>query len=231
MENFSIFHDAVGHLCDAVDRDHTFELWRWSKDARWQPDSAGTHFVVVSRGQITIECASGEFMVKDGMVFCAPGQLALRGSGSAFGITAHNYKGLFQLVGPVEPVGRLRYIDGCTDSVLVSPQVKGEPCLNHLHFPPRTEQTRHTHPSFRAGLVLRGRGICRLTSGDVPLVPGCMFHLPSGLLHGFHTEHDSMDVIAFHPDSDCGPQDDDHPMVNRTFVDGIAANNIARIRT
>ena len=42
---------------------------------------------------------------------------------------------------------------------------------------------------------------------------------------------DEMDVVAFHPDSDTGPQPDDHPMVNRTIVDGVSATNIAAIRT
>jgi hypothetical protein len=40
-----------------------------------------------------------------------------------------------------------------------------------------------------------------------------------------------MDVIAWHPDSDFGPEDDDHPMVNRTIVDGVSAAKIADIRT
>lgn len=40
-----------------------------------------------------------------------------------------------------------------------------------------------------------------------------------------------MDVIAYHPDSDFGPQDEDHPMVNRTIVDGVSASKLEAIRT
>ena len=39
-----------------------------------------------------------------------------------------------------------------------------------------------------------------------------------------------MCVIAYHPDSDFGPTDDDHPMVNRTIVDGVPVNQ-SNIRT
>jgi hypothetical protein len=40
-----------------------------------------------------------------------------------------------------------------------------------------------------------------------------------------------MRVVAYHPDSDFGPQDEDHPMINRTIVDGVSASKIDAIRT
>ena len=40
-----------------------------------------------------------------------------------------------------------------------------------------------------------------------------------------------MDVIAYHPDSDFGPQDEDHPMINRTIVDGVQASRIKDIHS
>ena len=40
-----------------------------------------------------------------------------------------------------------------------------------------------------------------------------------------------MNVVAFHPDSDFGATDINHPMINRTIVDGISANSIDSIRT
>eukprot|EP00548_Thalassiothrix_antarctica_P011082 CAMPEP_0194153598 /NCGR_PEP_ID=MMETSP0152-20130528/56993_1 /TAXON_ID=1049557 /ORGANISM="Thalassiothrix antarctica, Strain L6-D1" /LENGTH=43 /DNA_ID= /DNA_START= /DNA_END= /DNA_ORIENTATION= len=40
-----------------------------------------------------------------------------------------------------------------------------------------------------------------------------------------------MDVIAAHPDSDYGPTNTDHPMVNRTIVNGISASLIPSIQT
>ncbi|MEZ5600003.1 MAG: hypothetical protein R3F36_02845 [Candidatus Competibacteraceae bacterium] len=40
----------------------------------------------------------------------------------------------------------------------------------------------------------------------------------SGCLHSFFTEETALDVVAWHPDSDFGPRDDDHPMINRTVI-------------
>jgi quercetin dioxygenase-like cupin family protein len=136
----------------------------------------------------------------------------------------------FQL-GAVERIGRLRYIDGCTDSLLVPPWRRGEACLNHLHIPPGVEQTMHTHPSDRIGVVIRGRGQCVTPDGITELAPGVLWRIPADGLHRFRTPSASLDVIAFHPDSDTGPTDDDHPMVRKTFVDGVSAAEIDRIRT
>jgi hypothetical protein len=33
------------------------------------------------------------------------------------------------------------------------------------------------------------------------------------------TEDSHLDVIAYHPDTDFGPTDDNHPMINRTWFD------------
>ena len=49
--------------------------------------------------------------------------------------------------------------------------------------------------------------------------------------HCFRTEDSGMCVIAYHPDSDFGPTDDEHPMINRTIVDGKRANEQTEIRT
>lgn len=65
----------------------------------------------------------------------------------------------------------------------------------------------------------------------VSLVSGYAFIMKTGTLHSFDTTVESMDVITFHPDSDVGMTDDDHPMVNRTMVDGISARSINHIRT
>jgi hypothetical protein len=63
----------------------------------------------------------------------------------------------FSLGGPIEWFGRLKYIDGCTDSLLISPWRLGAACLNLLHIPPGVQQTMHTHPSDRIGVVVTGR--------------------------------------------------------------------------
>jgi hypothetical protein len=149
--------------------------------------------------------------------------------------------------GFLEDEGRLKYIDGCTDSLLIPPVKLGDPCLNHLHFPPNIEQTMHTHPSHRIGMVARGNGRCVTPFGDLPLTEGMIFVIkehqdgatakaadgksyPTGS-HCFFTDQENMDVIAFHPDSDFGATDVDHPMINRTIVDGVSASQLKDIQT
>lgn len=141
------------------------------------------------------------------------------------------YYGFDRAGGPIEPLGRLRYIDLCSDTLLAGPMKKGEPCLNHLHFPKGIDQTQHTHPSSRIGIVVRGRGACITPLGETALVPGLVFYIPKDGLHKFKTTDQEMDVIAYHPDSDFGPTDEEHPMVNRTLVDGHKIDNTVGIHT
>jgi quercetin dioxygenase-like cupin family protein len=138
----------------------------------------------------------------------------------------------FLMGGPVEARGRLRYIDGCTDSLLIAPWRRGEACLNLLHIPAGVEQTMHTHPSDRIGVVVDGRGQCVTPDGVVELSPGLIWRIPADGPHRFRTPHgDAVRIVAWHPDSDTGPTDDDHPMVNRTLVGGVSAAEIDAIRT
>lgn len=135
------------------------------------------------------------------------------------------FTGMRGFGGPIEPKGRLKYIDGCSDSILMLPPLLGDPVLNHLHFPGGIEQTAHTHPSTRSGAVARGVGWCETPLGQSKLVPGLVFHIPTNGEHRFLTSASEMDVIAYHPDSDWGPTDQEHPMVNRTWVDGAKVDN------
>jgi len=135
------------------------------------------------------------------------------------------FLGIRTFGGPIEAVGRLRYIDRCSDTLLVPPPLLGDPCLNHLHFPPGIEQSEHTHPSVRAGAVARGLGWCDTPDGRTPLEPGSIFCIPADGRHRFVTDGSTLDVIAYHPDSDWGPTDQDHPMINRTWVDGEKIDN------
>lgn len=142
------------------------------------------------------------------------------------------FNGVTAMGGPIEPLGRLKYIDGCSDTLLACPPLLGDPCLNHLHFPPNIDQTEHTHPSNRSGGIARGSGLCITPYGEVPLVPGLIFHIPYNGKHRFKTDANSeLDVIAYHPDSDWGPTDTEHPMVNRTLVDGSKVDNSVGVHT
>lgn len=131
-----------------------------------------------------------------------------------------HYKALNTIGGPIEETGRLKYIDGCSDTLLISPPLLGDPCLNFLHFPTATKQTMHHHPSFRFGMVSRGKGKSITLDSIQQLDEGDIFYIPALLEHKFDTHQSSMDVIAFHPDSDWGPTDEMHPMINRTWLNG-----------
>jgi mannose-6-phosphate isomerase-like protein (cupin superfamily) len=178
--------------------------------------SGGTIFgMITSTSQVTI--GPDTFTLRTGAYFVASEPVQIT-SGSGLGIVLANYRGLRQLGGPIEPTGRLRYIDGCSDTLLVCPPRLGEPCLNHLHLPARTDQSEHTHPTARIGVIAKGTGRCRTASGPIDLKEGLGWYIPPGLKHSFVTGEQSLDVLAWHPDSDFGPTDEDHPMVNRTFV-------------
>lgn len=130
--------------------------------------------------------------------------------------------------GPIEPKGRLRYIDRCSDSLLIGPPMLSDPCLNLLHFPPGIHQTAHTHPSVRCGAIADGAGYCINGDGErLDLLPGMIWVIPAETVHSFHTvdSGSTLNVIAYHPDTDFGPQDENHPMLNRTWVDGKPVDN------
>ena len=104
-------------------------------------------------------------------------------------VTKIGYK-CMPMLGQTENNGRLSYIDGCSDSVLVSMPRMGDPVLNYLHFPTGIYQTQHTHPSIRMGVVIDGEGEAfqeqsNYSDGWVkPLKKGCMFMLNTGYLIG-----------------------------------------------
>lgn len=216
----------TGLLREIRHHGRVFQVAAWNADT-WTLAEEATHFGFVASGRCELTGGSGSFSLLSGMYFSQPGGGQIRGESSGLVISRLDYQGLFQLGGPIETTGRLQYIDGCSDTLLISPVVRGEPCLNLLVIPPGTAQTAHTHPSFRAGVIVGGRGYCQLPEGRVSLEPGDAFVIEADGLHSFHTTEDSLTVIAFHPDSDFGPHRDDHPMINRTIVDGVSAAKLS----
>lgn len=209
-------HDFSGQEFPAI-----VSSWR---DGELVLESRGTHFGFVAAGSAQLQWNRTAYPLAEGMYFSVPHSAIVRGEGIGFVVTRLDFDGFFHLGGPIENRGRLRYIDGCTDSLLIPPVVLGDPCLNLLHVPPSTDQTPHTHPSLRVGMIVRGRGICRTEAGPVDLLPGLIFHLPADFRHSFHTQDDSLLLVAWHPDSDFGPTHETHPMLNRTLVDGRPIN-------
>lgn len=206
----------TGVLMEPQDAGGPLQVSGWSDAALTLPAGA-THFGIVATGEARLSHGPDRFLLRAGMFFVMPGACSISSAGGAgLVISRFEYGGLRQLGGPLEARGRLEYIDGCSDTLLVCPPKLGEPCLNHLHVPPHTRQTAHTHPSIRVGVILAGRGECVTPDGTFALRAGMGWSIPPGCLHAFVTAEDSLDVMAWHPDSDFGPTDRHHPMLNRT---------------
>ena len=183
----------------------------------------GTHFgyVLNDDEQNAAQTQDGrEYPLYPNTVFSFPQAVDISGKSRMRIFTAVDQDGLLSLSGDIGDWGRQNYIDGCTSTLLISPVMKGEACMNSLYFPEGVEQTQHTHPSIRAGIVSDGEGICKTPVGDIPLQPGNSFFLPPETWHSFHTQPGkTLSVVAFHPDSDFGPTHEDHPMLNRTHFE------------
>lgn len=203
---------------------HPVRLYCHDPEAPTLLEAEHTHYGYVLDGHaLTLEHQGRTYPLFPHTWFCAPGEARIHGPGRVEVISRLQQQGLFTLGGAIEPWGRLQYIDGCTDTVLSPPVKLGSACYNALYFPPHTRQTQHTHPSLRAGLVIAGRGVCKTPYGEHALEPGKIFFLPPETWHAFHTGDGpqrgraALTVLAFHPDSDFGPTDEDHPMLNRTY--------------
>ena len=181
-----------------------------------------------THGSFNITTEKKKWMVQAGDFFSLQTKMSVEPIGDErnlmFAIVRVGFRGI-DMVGTSEDHGRLSYIDGCTDSLLVCPPRLGDPCLNYLHFPVGIDQTQHLHPSIRMGIVIGGKGEAfqkpdgKREGWEKPLTKGCMFCLEEGEVHSFRTAENWMDIIAYHPDSDFGPTDTDHPMLNRTYID------------
>lgn len=187
-------------------------------------DPTSTYFGFVLRGSTRVETEGFEGTYGTGGYFSCPGPASVNADGTLVLIQRFGYRGMLA-GGRIEDEGRLAYIDGCSDSVLVPPARQGDPVFNFLHFPPGILQSVHSHPSIRLGVVARGSGASfgpdrQGGEWERPLSPGAVFMLEPHEMHAFRTTGSgtSMDVIAYHPDSDWGPTDGIHPMLNRTYL-------------
>ena len=190
-----------------------------------------TAFGFVYSGAAWSESAAFRQHLQAGMFFSAPGPATVTGL-QGFVCIRKGYRGLPIWGGPIEKLGRLKYIDGCSDTLLLAAPIKGDPCVNYLYIPPGVNQTAHTHPSVRVGCIIDGAGTCELAGKTIDLIPGEVFILPADELHSFHTAGRPLRVVIYHPDSDFGPTDEVHPMVNRTIVGAksVAGDNEYRTK-
>ncbi|KAA1006599.1 hypothetical protein FVF58_26525 [Paraburkholderia panacisoli] len=194
-------------------------------------DGDSTHFIIVQSGEAEVSHDGNVYWLRAGQFGCFPGALTLKGVTEVLLVASVGYQGATLVGGPVEEFGRLRYIGGCTSSLLIAPPVRGEPCLNFLHLPRNTSQTLHTHPTIRVGLILSGSGQCETHQGLVEFCASTAFVIPPGVAHSFQSGEENMRIVIYHPDSDSGPTHTDHTMLNRTYVDGKTAKAMTDIHT
>jgi hypothetical protein len=174
-----------------------------------------------SFGNCTIDVGTVRYILKPNQYFSFPVKsqdVVIDTETDLFAVFRLGFLG-HDLIGTqdVRSQGKLSYIDGCSDSLMVYPPRLGDPTLNYLHFPSNIEQSYHTHPSIRIGCVVSGAGISD-TKVATPLTAGTFFCLEEHELHRFKTIDRSMKVIAYHPDGDWGPTDENHSMLNRTYI-------------
>jgi mannose-6-phosphate isomerase-like protein (cupin superfamily) len=194
-------------------------------------DADSSHYVVVCDGDFIVSSGNRTHHLSDGCFGSFPGAIQLQGSGRALIVSTVGYQSQLLAGGPIEDKGRLRYVDGCTSSLLLSPPVRGEPCLNFMHLPCRISQTLHTHPSLRAGIILSGRGQCETEAGTFDFLPGTVFFIPPNLAHSFQSRDETLRIVIYHPDSDSGPTHTDHTMLNRTFIRGQSAQHLTSLHS
>ena len=230
MTAFSYYETGNGKLAE-LDRKYPSYLSAWNGDSV-ELAEGDTHFGYCHKGTAMLTYDGTVFPIREKSYFCTPGagHLESRG-GTGIIVSREQYKGFFFIGGVIERKGRLKYIDGCTDSLLVSPVAMGDPCLNLLYFPPGVFQTMHTHPSDRIGMVLSGRGRCHTREAEtIELEEGMIFCIHAGGEHNFSTPYDDeLRVLAYHPESDFGPTDENHPMINRTIINGVSASELRRV--
>ncbi|HAS45102.1 MAG TPA: hypothetical protein DCS93_31760 [Microscillaceae bacterium] len=214
-----LFDFATSNSLEIEESNFSATLHYWqSEPLSFNPLIATTYTGFVLNGNATIRTSRSNFTLEAGMYFSLAEAFELSTDGTGFLVAQNEVKNLFQIGGPIEEKGRLQYIDGCTDTLLISPVILGNPCLNLLHIPPQVFQSQHTHPSFRVGIIVSGKGACITPEETFELHPGQVFYIPKDSIHSFKTTDQALRVIAYHPDSDFGPTHEDHPMINRTIL-------------
>ncbi len=233
VQTFESFKISSGRLADlSLYRFPTcIHGWDEATEMPLKLTGQSTFIGCVYKGPVEVVTNSNTLTLITGQYFAIADAVSVKG-GQGIIIEAMNYRGLDQFGGPIETDGRLQYVSGCTDTLLISADRLGNPCLNALFFPPSIDQIPHTHPSIRIGIVVTGSGKCVTETEVIELKPGMVFIIHEDGKHSFSTSPDEgMTVVAYHPDSDFGPQDDDHPMINRTIVDGVSAAQIKSIQS
>ena len=116
--DFMAFDWTTGHVAEC-DPNFPTALYAWDGEAL-ELDLDAAFFGFVQEGEAVLACAAGTFTLKAGMYFSANEAVRVSG-GRGIVIARLGHRSFFTLGGPVEAKGRLKYIDGCTDSLLIAP--------------------------------------------------------------------------------------------------------------
>lgn len=218
---------------DCGDGPFPMQIRTWHHETIALPN-IGTHYGFIWQGLAHL-CRSGQsepFPLPAGMYFSLAEAATIQGENAAgMVITYLAHRGDFLLGGPIGASGRFAYIDGGTTSLLISPLAAGDPCLHALYMPPEVDQSVHSHPSDRVGIVTQGLGECFADEDTHPLTPGTLFHIPPNQKHKFRTYAQPLHLVVFHPDSDIGFTHRNHPMLRRTLVNNVSAMDLPNIQT
>jgi hypothetical protein len=214
---------------DRSDNQYPCEMVTFTGHLKPKPDWIRSTLYGVSLGNGRYFCGGHQFDLFKGAFFSFPiskdnlSGIEFVADEKIFLVLRHGYQGQSLYLGEVERKGRLSYVDGCSDSLLVYPARLGDPSLNFLFIPPGTRQTSHSHPTLRLGLVLDGQGTAETLNQEFALERGMAFLIEEHEIHRFKTAEQSLSVIAFHPDGDFGPSDRNHTMINRSYfnIDAI----------
>jgi len=207
-------------------------LHTWS-DRDLKLTDVGTHFGYVFTGTPQLIRAEGlVYPLVPGMYFSLSKSGTISGkNASGFVITQLDFARTFTLGGPIEHPGEFAYIDGGRSDILLPPIQRGDPGLHALYFPPGVDQTMHDHPSDRIGLVLAGSGSCLSEEREYKFSPGVVMRIPQGIKHKFMTDERGLSLVMFHPDSNIGFSNTNHPMLVQTYVNGVSAAHLPQLHT
>jgi mannose-6-phosphate isomerase-like protein (cupin superfamily) len=222
--------DVGANINQDYPQDH-YVLQTWS-DREVVLNDLGTHFGYVFTGRSQLKQTDSTYPLSAGMYFALPNTGVIAGNNSSgFVITCGGFQHTFTLGGPVQSWGKFAYIDGGKTDILLPPMQQGDPGLYGLHFPPGVDQTMHDHESDRVVLVVSGTGCCLTPNQRCDFIPGMVLRIPRGEKHKFMTTDRGLSMVIFHPDSEMGFSDTNHPMLIQTYVDGVSAAQLPALHT
>lgn len=205
-------------VIEAIDTMYPSQLMVVEKSTFKPTGKFSQYFGYVLSGTGYIKSSHFQAKLSQDMYFSLNSDFELEVDGQVILFERFGYQGQTSIGGPIEKKGRLSYMDSCSATILIYPARLGDANLNLLYFPPGVVQSKHTHPTIRFGAVVRGEGVCHIGGEKLKLSKGDCFFIEEHEEHSFTSGSEGLAVIAYHPDSDWGPTDSTHPLINRTYL-------------